>query len=65
MNHDNYSQEYIRSILQVVKTIALVGASSKDVRPSHLVMKYLISKGYEVIPVNPGFAGKIILEQKV
>jgi uncharacterized protein len=65
MNHDNYSQEYIRSILQLVKTIALVGASSKEVRPSHLVMKYLLSKGYEVIPVNPGLADKTILEQKV
>jgi uncharacterized protein len=65
MNHDNYSQDYIRSILQLVKTIALVGASSKEVRPSHLVMKYLLSKGYEVIPINPGFAGKTILEQMV
>ena len=65
MNHDNYSQEYIRSILQLVKTIALVGASSKEVRPSHLVMKYLLSKGYEVIPVNPGLADRTILEQKV
>jgi uncharacterized protein len=65
MNHDKYSQEYIRSILQLVKTIALVGASSKEVRPSHLVMKYLLSKGYQVIPVNPGLADKTILEQKV
>jgi predicted CoA-binding protein len=65
MNHDNYSNDYIRSILQLVKTIALVGASSKEVRPSHLVMKYLLSKGYEVIPINPGFAGRTILEQTV
>ena len=65
MNHDHYSQDYIQSILQSVKTIALVGASAKEVRPSHLVMKYLLSKGYTVIPVNPGLAGKEILGQPV
>jgi predicted CoA-binding protein len=58
MNHDNYSQEYLRSILQLVKAVALVGASSKEVRPSHLVMKYILSKGYQVIPVNPDLADK-------
>ncbi|HEY7748204.1 MAG TPA: CoA-binding protein [Aestuariivirgaceae bacterium] len=65
MNHDHYSHDYIQSILQSVKTIALVGASPKEVRPSHLVMKYLLGKGYSVIPVNPGFAGQEILDQKV
>ena len=50
MNHDSYSADYIRDILQNVKTIALVGASSNEVRPSYFVMKYLIDKGYEVIP---------------
>jgi len=65
MNHDHYSQEYIQSILQSVKIIAMVGASAKEVRPSHLVMKYMLGKGYKVIPVNPGLAGKEILEQPV
>jgi predicted CoA-binding protein len=65
MNHDHYSQAYIQSILQSVKTIAMVGASAKEVRPSHLVMKYMLGKGYKVIPVNPGLAGKEILEQPV
>lgn len=65
MNHDSYSPDYIREILQSVKTIALVGASNNEVRPSFFVMKYLIDKGYEVIPVNPGLAGQQILGQTV
>jgi predicted CoA-binding protein len=65
MNHDSYSVEYIADILRSVKTIALVGASNNDVRPSYLVMKYLMGKGYKVIPVNPGLAGKTILNQPV
>lgn len=65
MNHDSYSADYIRDILQNVKTIALVGASSNEVRPSYFVMKYLIDKGYEVIPVNPGLAGQTLLGQTV
>jgi uncharacterized protein len=65
MNHDRYSADYIRGILQDVKVIALVGASSNEVRPSYLVMKYLLGKGYDVIPVNPGLAGQKLLEQTV
>lgn len=65
MNHDSYPSDYIRSILQSVKTVALVGASANEVRPSYFVMKYLIDKGYEVIPVNPGLAGQQILGQTV
>jgi predicted CoA-binding protein len=65
MNHDSYSPDYIRDILQSVKTIALVGASANTVRPSYFVMKYLLDKGYEVIPVNPGLAGQKILGQTV
>ncbi len=65
MNHDSYPPAYIRGILQNVKTIALVGASANVVRPSYLVMKYLIDKGYTVIPVNPGLAGQELLGQKV
>ncbi len=65
MNHDSYSPDYIRDILRTVKTVALVGASSNEVRPSYFVMKYLIDKGYEVIPVNPGLAGQELLGQKV
>lgn len=65
MNHDSYTADYIRGILQSVRTIALVGASSNEVRPSYFVMKYLIDKGYEVIPVNPSLAGQSLLGQTV
>ena len=65
MNHDSYSPDYIRSILQDVKTIVLVGASANTVRPSYFVMKYLMEKGYTVIPINPGLAGQELLGQMV
>ena len=65
MNHDSYAPDYIRDILQSVKTIALVGASANSVRPSYFVMKYLQDKGYRVIPVNPGLAGQDLLGEKV
>jgi uncharacterized protein len=65
MNHDNYAPDHLRKILRDVKVIALVGASATVVRPSYLVMKYLIDKGYTVIPVNPGLAGQELLGQKV
>lgn len=63
MNHDSYDNAYISGILRSVKTIAVVGASANDVRPSFFVMKYMLDKGYQVIPVNPGQAGREILGQ--
>lgn len=60
MNHDTYEDAYIRQILSEVKRVAIVGASANEVRPSFFVTKYLISKGFEVFPVNPGIAGKEI-----
>jgi predicted CoA-binding protein len=64
MNHDNYPDSYIRGILNTVKTIAMVGISPKDNRPSYFAFKYLQQRGYRMIPVNPGQAGKDILGQK-
>jgi uncharacterized protein len=64
MNHDSYSADYIRSVLQDVKSVALVGASANAVRPSYFVMKYLMEKGYTVVPVNPGLAGQDLLGQR-
>lgn len=61
MNHDTYDNAYISGILNSVKTVAIIGASANDVRPSYFVTKYLIDKGYDVYPVNPGHAGKEIL----
>jgi predicted CoA-binding protein len=65
MNHDTYSDAYIRGILNTVKTIAMVGISPKDNRPSYFAFKYLLERGYRMIPVNPGQAGGEILGQKV
>ena len=60
IDHDQYSDAYIRDILCEVKTVAVVGASANSVRPSFFVVKYLLSKGFDVIPVNPGHAGREI-----
>jgi hypothetical protein len=65
MNHDNYSDNYIREILNANRSFAIVGASANTVRPSYFVLKYLLEKEYKVIPVNPGLTGKKILGQKV
>ena len=65
MNHDQYPAGYTQSELAKVKTIAVIGASPNAARPSFGVMKFLISKGYSVIPVNPGQAGGEILGQTV
>ena len=65
MDHDNYSDQYIRGILTSVRTIAIVGVSPKISRPSYFVFKYLLERGYRMIPVNPGQAGGELLGQKV
>ena len=65
MNHDNYPDSYIASVLGTVRTFAFVGASPNTSRPSYFAMKYLIAKGYRVIPINPGHGGETILDQKV
>src|SRR4051795_1741611 len=65
MDHDNYDDSYIRGILNTVKTIAMVGISPKENRPSYFAFKYLLERGYRMIPVNPGQAGGEILGQKV
>ena len=65
MNHDSYSDAYIRDILVTHRSIAMVGASANPSRPSYYAMKYLKTKGFRVIPVNPGQAGKEILGEKV
>jgi uncharacterized protein len=65
MDHDRYPDSYIRGILNTYKVFAMVGASPNQVRPSFFVQKYLLAKGYKVIPINPGHAGKEFLGQTV
>jgi len=60
-----YPDELIKRILRSTKTIAMVGASGNEMRPSYFAMKYLLDKGYLIDPINPGMAGKQILGRKV
>jgi len=64
MNQD-YPDSFIRGILNTVKKIAMVGISPKDNRPSYFAFKYLLERGYRMIPVNPALAGGEILGQRV
>ena len=61
----HYDDAYIRGILKQVRTIAAVGMSANDMRPSYFAMLYLQQKGYRMIPVNPRYAGQQILGETV
>jgi predicted CoA-binding protein len=63
MNNE-YPESYIEDILSEIKTIAVVGASSKKDRDSYKVMQSLIKNGYRVFPINPNESGKTILDQE-
>ena len=65
MDHDRYTDAYLRAVLGSVRVIAMVGASPHWNRPSYFAMKYLQDKGYRVIPVNPRAKGQTILGEKV
>ncbi len=58
---EKYADADIRRILTSVKSIALVGASANSARPSFLVLKYLIARGYRMLPINPSLAGQTLL----
>jgi len=64
MNHDSYSDRFLRDLLLAVRTIAVVGASPRQERPSHGVMRFLQRHGYRTIPVNPFAAGSTILGER-
>ena len=59
----NYSESYIKEILDEVKTIAVVGASANQDRGSYKVIQVLMQYGYEVFPINPNEEGNLILGQ--
>ncbi|KAB1072966.1 CoA-binding protein [Methylobacterium planeticum] len=63
--HDRYPDTQIRALLQQTRTVALVGASASPARPSWIVLKYLLDRGYAVTPVNPGLAGQTLLGRPV
>jgi predicted CoA-binding protein len=65
MTRESYSDDLIASILSENTSIAMIGASANTSRPSYFAMKYLLGKGYRVVPVNTGLAGQHILGQLV
>jgi predicted CoA-binding protein len=65
MKHDAYPDDYIRGLLSSVKVIAMVGVSANTSRPSYFAFKYLIERGYHMLPVNPSLAGEVLLRQRV
>jgi predicted CoA-binding protein len=60
----NDTDDFLRNTLLTVKTIAIVGASDKETRPSYGVFSYLLARGYQVIGVNPSLAGKSVHEYR-
>lgn len=60
-----YPPHLIRDVLRETKTIAAVGVSANEARPSYFVMLYLQGRGYRVIPVNPAYAGRTLLGETV
>lgn len=65
MDHSSYSDSYVRSILSDVRTIVMVGASPTWNRPSNFAGRYLVAKGYKVIPVNAAAKGKELFGEKI
>jgi uncharacterized protein len=65
MDHNSYDDSYIRGILNTMKTIAMVGVSANTSRPSYFAFKYLLERGYHMIPVNPALGGQELLGRKV
>jgi len=65
MDHDSYPDDYLRDILEGVRTIAVVGASPRCERPSHRVMAYLQRRGYRAVPVNPNAVADAINGERV
>jgi predicted CoA-binding protein len=55
----------IRALLQRARTVAMVGLSADELRPSYFVAVYLAQEGYELYPVNPRYAGSTILGRTV
>ncbi len=61
----NYSDAFLSKVLKRTKVVACVGVSMNPTRPSYFVARYLNLKGFKVIPVNPGHAGKVLFGQEI
>ncbi len=61
----DYSDKHLKQILETTQVIACVGVSTNPARPSYFVARYLGTKGYTVIPINPGHAGKMLFGQEI
>ena len=61
----NYSDKFLRELLTKTKTIAMVGVSMSEMRPSYFVARYLDLKGYRIVPINPGQAGKTLFGKMI
>lgn len=61
----SYTDDHLRKILKRTRSVAVVGVSPNSVRPSYYVARYLSLKGYKVIPVNPGHAGKRLFGETI
>lgn len=60
-----YSDQMLKDVLNRAKSVAIVGVSAKQVRPSYFVARYLQLKGYRIVPVNPGLAGQELFGETV
>ena len=60
-----YSDKFLRELLSTTKTIAMIGVSLNEMRPSYFVARYLNLKGYRIVPINPGQAGKTLFGQMI
>ena len=62
---DTATDSDLHAILRKTRCIAMVGLSPDPLRPSHFVGRYLSLRGYRVIPVNPGHAGKTLFGETI
>ncbi len=65
MTTNRTSDADLRAIFAETRTIAVVGVSKNEIRPSYYVARYLKLKGFRIVPVNPAFAGETLLGETV
>jgi uncharacterized protein len=65
MELPRYTQAELRAVLSGARRIAAVGVSTNPVRPSFYVARYLVGKGYDVIPINPAYQGETVFGRRV